>query len=517
MTLRDKVSSFPHGVASGDPDVDSAVIWTRVAADGDGVGGAAVGGDALKGDAEPDAGPRPVRWLVARNQDMSGLVASGDAAARAEDNFTLQVDVGGLEPDSHYWYAFERAGERSPVGRLRTMPGSGVDHLRFAVVSCAKYNAGFFNGYARIAERDDLNFVLHLGDYIYEMSQTPPASQTPGADIGRPFAPLNECVTLDDYRVRYAQYRADPDTQALHHAHSLVATLDDHEFADGAWRGGSDEHKPERDGPWETRREAAFQARREWLPQRLPEPRQPDRVFRTVSFGDLADLFLIDTRSRRDQPVAGPEMGDPKRTQLGAEQRDWLFKGFAASKAAWRVLANSSVLSRTWAPGIPDDLRPSLRALKLISADGGPDPDQWDGYPVERNLLLDRLDGRNVVVLSGDVHVAMAIELEHEDGPGHSIATEFVTSSLTSQNLDDKTGWGYRTKSLAAEEKLMELLPNILWCDMDSHGYMVVDVTRDRVRVEFWFVDGILERTAGERLAAAMEVATGSQSIVRTT
>jgi alkaline phosphatase D len=503
--IGDQVSIFPHGVASGDPDVDSAVIWTRVAAGG------------ADGETESVGAPRPVRWFVARNPDMTGIVSSGDAVARAEDNFTVQVDVGGLEPDAHYWYAFERGGERSPVGRLRTLPGPGVDHLRFAVVSCAKYNSGFFNGYARMAERDDLNFVLHLGDYIYEASQKPPASQTPGADIGRPFDPFNECVTLDDYRRRYAQYRMDPDTQALHHAHSLLATLDDHEFADGAWRGGADEHKPERDGPWETRREAAFQARREWLPQRLPDPRQPDRVFRTVAFGDLADLFLIDTRSRRDQPVAGPLMNDPARSQLGAEQRQWLFKGLAGSKSAWRLLANSSVLSRTWAPGIPEDLRNSLRWLKLVNADGGPDPDQWDGYPVERNLLLDQLDGRNVVVLSGDVHVAMAIELEHEDRPGKPIATEFVTASLTSQNLDDKTGWGYRTQSVDAEKELVEYLPNILWCDMDSHGYLVVDVTPDRVRVEFWFVDAILERTDGEHLAAAMEVRSGSQRIVPTT
>lgn len=489
------MSNFTHGVASGDPDVDRVVIWTRVA-------------NELVGE--------PLVWTAARDPGLADVVAKGEVRAKAADDQTVQVEVGGLHPDTHYWYGFEANGESSQVGHFRTLPGRDVDHLRFAVVSCAKYNSGFFNGYARIAERDDLNFVLHLGDYIYEASQKPPASQTPGADIGRPFEPFNECVTLDDYRVRYGQYRADPDTQALHHAHALMATLDDHEFADGAWRGGSDEHKPERDGPWETRREAAFQARREWLPQRLPDPLQPDRVFRTVPVGDLADLFLIDTRSRRDQPVSGSELNDAARSQLGAEQRQWLFDGLARSKSAWRLMANSSVLSRTWTPGIPADLRESLRLLKLVNADGGPDPDQWDGYPVERNLLLDHLDGRNVIVLSGDVHVAMAIELEHEDRPGQPIATEFVTASLTSQNLDDKTGWGYRTRSIDVEKELVSLLSNILWCDMDSHGYMIVDVTRERVRVEFWFVDGILERTAKERLGGAMEVTSGSQRIVPT-
>jgi len=436
-----------------------------------------------------------------------------------DTDHVFQVDVDGLAPGRRYWYRFQQPhGETSPTGAFKTLPAD-PDHLRFAVVSCAKYNAGFFNGYARIAERDDLDFVLHLGDYIYEASQKPPASQTPGADIGRPFEPFHECKTLDDYRIRYAQYRGDPDTQAMHQAHALLMTMDDHELADGAWRGGSDEHNPERDGPWADRRAAAFQAMREWLPARLPDPAQPDRVFRTVGFGGLADLFLIDTRSRRDQPVAGPWMDDPGRSQLGTEQRQWLFSGLDESRATWRILANSSVLSHTWAPGINEELRPHLRALKLIAADGSPDPDQWDGYPVEREQLLSHLEDRDGVVLSGDIHVAMALQLEYPNRPGDALAAEFVTCSLTSQNLDDKGGWGYRaSESLEAEREMMELLPNIRYVDMDSHGYMVVDVTRERVRVEWWFVDTVLERTKGQRLGAAFEVKAGlNQSVLPVT
>ena len=490
---------FKHGVASGDPDADRAVIWTRVTS-------------------ARAAKPFPVKWTVWRDSNATSELAGGEASAHAEDDFTVQVDVDGLEPDTHYWYGFETEdGDRSPVGRLRTLPGPGVEHLRFGVVSCAKFNSGFFNGYARLAERDDLNFVLHLGDYIYEASQTPPASQTPGADIGRPFDPPHECKTLDDYRRRYAQYRADPDTQAMHHAHPLLATLDDHEFADGAWRGGADEHKPERDGPWEDRRTAAFKARGEWLPTRLADPNRPDRVFRQVRLGSLADLFLIDTRSRRDQPLSGAGAADPARTQLGTEQREWLFESLDDSTATWRLLANSSVLGRTWAPGISEDLRPGLRSLKLINDEAGPDPDQWDGYPAERDALLAKLDGHNAIVLSGDVHVALAIDLEREGAPGRNVASEFVTTSLTSQNLDDKMKWGYRTQSVGVERLMMELLPQIRFCDMDSHGYMVADVTAERFRIEWWFVDGILERTPGKRLGAAMEVRAGDQRIVPAT
>ena len=155
--------------------------------------------------------------------------------------------------------------------------------------SCAKFNAGFFNAYARIAERDDLDFVLHLGDYIYEASNTPPKTQTPGADIGRPFEPVGECRTLADYRTRYAQYRRDPDVQRLHAALPMIATLDDHELADGAWAGGADAHDPAEHGPWERRRDEAFRARWEWLPARPPDPADPTRVFRTIAVGELAE------------------------------------------------------------------------------------------------------------------------------------------------------------------------------------------------------------------------------------
>jgi alkaline phosphatase D len=486
------MTTFKYGVASGDPTSDRAVIWTRAE------GGAELG------------------WSIAEDDAFDSVVGAGSVVAGPDTDYTAQLDVGGLKPGRHYWYRFQAPdGELSPVGRTKTLPTGEVNHLRFAVVSCAKFNSGFFNGYARMAERDDLDFVLHLGDYIYEASETPPANQTPGANIGRPFEPRNECVTLADYRTRYAQYRADPDTQAMHAAHPLIATLDDHEFADGAWRGGADNHDPARDGPWADRRAAAFQARREWLPIRLPDPAKPDRVYRSVALGDLADMFIIDTRSGRDQPVKGPRAADPTRTQLGHVQRDWLFDGMGGSQAKWRLLANSSILGRTWAPNIPKELHDGLAWLKLINTSGdGPDADQWEGYPYERDLVIEHLARENTVILSGDIHIGMALELERDSAPGKSIAPEFVTASLTSQNLDDKAGWGYRIKSPAVERQFLAALPNVLWCEMDSHGYMLADLTPDRFRIEWWFVDTILERTANERLAASAEVNAGSTQIV---
>ena len=195
---------------------------------------------------------------------------------------------------------------------------------------------------------------MHLGDFIYELAQNPPANQTPGADIGRPFEPLNECVTLADYRTRYSQYRGDPDTRALSQAHPVLATLDDHEVADGQWRGGSDNHDPARDGPWEARREAAFRARREWVPQRLPDPTKPDRVWRSVNFGALADLFLLDTRTHA-RPAGCRHAG----RRPGSEPSSAPSSGCGCSTASpvrtarWQLLGNSSVLGQTWAPNSP--------------------------------------------------------------------------------------------------------------------------------------------------------------------
>jgi alkaline phosphatase D len=198
-------------------------------------------------------------------------VARGTATAHADKDHTVHVDAARLEPGATYHYRFETAAGVSPIGRTKTLP-EDCERVRFAICSCAKYNAGFFNAYASIAEHEQLDFLLHLGDYIYEASNMPPKSQTPGADIGRPFDPLAECRTLADYRRRYAQYRRDRDVQQLHLRLPMIATLDDHELADGAWAGGASEHHPGEHGPWEERRDAALRARWEWLPARPPRP-----------------------------------------------------------------------------------------------------------------------------------------------------------------------------------------------------------------------------------------------------
>jgi alkaline phosphatase D len=490
-------SQFQHGVASGDPTPRRVVIWTRVT---------------------PPPGRTPVAalWRVLE-ADTGRPTANGQTRVRTEADNTIRVDVGGLSPDTRYTYEFEVDGELSPRGRTRTLPEYDATSIRFGQVSCAKYNAGHFNAYARLAERDDLAFVLHLGDWIYEASQTPPASQTASRDIGRPFDPPHECKTLDDYRQRYAQYRRDPDVQAVSAAHPVISTVDDHEFADGAWRDGATEHEPERDGPWSERRAAAFRAREEWLPVRRPDMASPERVYRSIPIGGLAELFMLDTRTLRDEPLPPPGSAKKGRTALGPEQKAWLFDALRASRARWRLIGNPSVMSRTWNDNLPKPVRDALVKVKLIDVDGtGPDHDQWDGYPHERRELLDiisKLPESNVVVLSGDVHVGLAAELA-ETPSEPPVAVEFVNTSLTSQNLDDKMGWTSRRESLEVEQALLAGMPHLRYIDLDSHGYSIVQLDREALRFEWWTVEALETRASGTALAAAMTVRHGDPRLI---
>lgn len=468
------------------------VIWTRVS-----------------------GGQTEVEWSLATDRDMSNVVQSGSARAEEASDFTVKVDVEGLEAGSTYYYCFEVPGSASAVGRTKTLPPPGAGHIRFAMVSCAKYNAGYFNAYSRIADRKDLDFLLHLGDYIYEAADKPPPSQFPGADIGRHVDPLHECKTLDDYRRRYSQYHLDPDVQRLHLAHAIIPTVDDHEFADGVWSNGSVEHREERDGPWAKRRAAAFQARWEWIPARPPDPSNMERVWRKVPVSDLADIFMMDTRTMRHEPLGGEVKLDPERTQLGTEQREWLLEELASSKSAWRLIGNSSVMSATWNEYIPEEAKPLLIALKMITSDGQtPDPDQWDGYPVEREKILRHIKDEgieDVVVLSGDVHVSIASELWID---GESAAVEFVTPSLTSQNIDEKLGWEPRTKSVPIEEAYANAMPHYAWCEFESHGYVLIDLTPERLTGQWWYVDTVLERSDGESLGGSWAVERGKPRVI---
>lgn len=482
--LSDGRQRFLHGVASGDPLRDRVVLWTRVTP------------------ADPTtSSPIPVRWQVADDEQLSRIVSQGEAQAAIERDFTVKVDAGGLQPGRPYYYAFHADGERSPIGRTRTLP-ERADRLRLASVSCSNYPAGYFNVYRVVAGRDDLDVVVHLGDYIYEFAN---AVYGDGSGSGRVPRPAGEAITLADYRMRYATYRSDVDLQEAHRRHPFVAVWDDHELANDAWSGGASGHTPAK-GEWAARRAGAYRAYLEWMPVReLPDA--GTRLYRHFSFGDLADLIMLDTRSLRDRQVSGADarIADPARTLLGAEQEAWFFERLLASHrggTAWRLVGQQVLFAPITPPGLP-----------VMNTDA------WEGYPAARRRVVDliaseRID--NVAVLTGDLHSSWALDVPREawrdydarTGAG-SIAVELVTPAISSPPL-------FANAQLRERAALLQLAaPHLKYLDGDSRGYIVVDVTPERLLAEWYFVPTVAERTDSEVRAVGFVCERGSRRLER--
>ena len=470
---------FRHGIASGDPLADRVMLWTRVT---------------------PTAGapaPATVRWRIATDERLTRVVARGSAAARPDRDFTVKVDAGGLRPGTTYFYAFDTAGEQSPVGRTRTLPTRGASRLRLAVVSCSDFEKGHFNAYRNIAARTDLDAVLFLGDYVYEYG-----TNTPGIErvAGREPAPAHECVTLGDYRLRYASHHLDPDLTALHSTHPCIVIWDDHESANDAWRDGALRHGAEQ-GPWLARRGAARRAFDEWLPVR-----ESPRMYRRFAFGGLADVMMLDGRSYRDRQVlpGNATLSDPRRSMLGAEQEAWLYDALRQSSrggTAWRLIGQQVL----FAPFVPQ-----VGSAQEI--------DNWEGYPAARTRFFDCLERdrvANVAVLTGDIHSSWALDLPRNPLVGYdaasgrgSLAVELVTPAVTSAPFMSRAGMRERAKSFPS------VSPHTRWMDGDRHGYMTLDITRERLLADWYHLRTITERTADETKAASFVCERGSARLV---
>lgn len=271
---QDVPAAFLHGVASGDPEATAVIIWTRVNA------------------------PSEVRllWQVAKDEAFGDIVGEGEASARPSSDYTVKVDVRGLEPGQGYFYRFLSGKAVSPVGRTRTLAAKDATKLRLGVISCSHYGFGFYNVYRELAKEPDLDAIVHLGDYIYEYGPDGYGGDV-AKEIGREQEPPHEMVTLEDYRTRFSQYRRDADLQAAHAAAPFITIWDDHETANNSWVGGAQNHQPDAEGKWETRRDAALRAYFEWMPMRDPSPGEAFyRLHRTYEMGQLATLHLIETR-----------------------------------------------------------------------------------------------------------------------------------------------------------------------------------------------------------------------------
>jgi alkaline phosphatase D len=485
---------FTHGVASGDPLPDGVVLWTRF-----------TGGDGR------------IAWEVAEDDAFTRIAQRGEAQASAASDFCVKVDARGLAPGRVYYYRFLSGAGPSLTGRTRTAPAH-AQSLTVGLVSCANYGFGYFHAYGHLARRDDIELVLHTGDYIYEygLGEYPNAAQT---IAGRAFDPGHEIVSLDDYYARYRQYHTDPDLLALRQAKPLSAVWDDHEISNDASSTGAQNHQGN-EGAYVDRVAAAAKAYFDWMPIRRPNPNSA-RLYRSLDWGDLARILLIDTRqigrvrqldyrralglrllSDGDGAAAAAEefrrtqLADPSRTLLGTEQERWLANEFAASRdrgQTWQVVAQQIAMGEqlvgAGAAGfVPATAHSNTRRYVTVGERLGRmnmpwNLDAWDGYPAARARFLEACvaHGANVAVLGGDSHNTWLNNLGAPAG-GRLAAIEFAGASVTSPGLEAAMS---NAPPGGRETMMRDKNPHLAWCDISNRGYGVLRFTRTACESEW--------------------------------
>ncbi|HGS4808598.1 TPA: alkaline phosphatase [Vibrio parahaemolyticus] len=503
--------SFEHGVASGDPTQTQVIIWTRVTT---------------------AASYVDVSWQVASDIEFLNVVQSGVFTTDTGRDFTVKVDVQNLNANSQYYYRFMVGEMMSEVGQTQTLPEDGVEKASMAVVSCANYPAGYFHVYHEILnqhEQSPFDVVLHLGDYIYEYGTGGYASEDAAA-LGREPSKGKECITLDDYRKRYAQYRQDADLQALHAKLPMIAVWDDHELANDTWKNGAENHQDD-EGSFIDRRAAAAAAWTEWLPVR-ENTFSNMLIYRQFSFGNLVNLMMLDTRLvGRDKPLDYFSLSAPTmeaigglvaqsrsadRELLGTEQLAWLMNEFNTHDAKWNVLGQQVLMSRMELPSsvmtamfqlFTSTEEKKTEALLAVNtaitgylADPSADPislpynlDAWDGYYVEREKVyqLAKASSGNFVCLAGDTHNAWASELK--DVSNNPIGVEFATSSVSSPGLEEYLALD-PVAIAQMEYTLSHLVSELQWADIKQRGFMRVTFTADAAQSTWYLVSTIKDK-----------------------
>lgn len=523
-------AQFLHGIASGDPAVDAVILWTRVTPESE--------------------GDVKVSWQVASDAAFSQLVTTGETVTNASRDYTVKIDARGLRAGQTYFYRFMTGDKTSVVGKTRTLPEGDVSSVKLAVMSCANFPAGYFNVYELAAAQDDLDAVVHLGDYIYEYARGGYASEH-AAELGREVLPANELLTLSDYRTRHGQYHTDASLQKLHAKVPFITVWDDHEVANDTWRDSAENHN-EGEGDFAVRKEAALQAYFEWLPIRPWREGNHEEIYRSFSYGNLVDLHMLDTRVlARDKQLDYADYMDPTtgsfagerfladvtsttRTMLGLTQLLWLQGTLLQSTGKWQVLGQQVLMGKMSLPAAIATQQMSipqfamLGALaKLAARAAANDPtltaqelqylqanqalltpeviallqlpaipynlDAWDGYAYEREVILGTAKSKNLnlVVIAGDTHNAWANELK--DVNGDTVGVEFATSSVSSPGLEYYLNLPAE-QIPATEAAIVELVPDLKYANLKDRGFMMLTFTADEVRSDWHYVDTILSK-----------------------
>lgn len=452
-------ATFTHGVASGDPDSVSVVLWTRAVPE--------------------DSSSLTIAWEVSETDDFGEVIRKGTVTSDEASDYTFKVIADSLKPGTRYYYRFVSGDSLSATGRTRTAPSGTTKDVRFAVASCSNFEWGYFNAYDRMADIEDLDAVLHLGDYIYEYGIGTYGDTT----LGRLHDPAHEILTVEDYRTRYAQYRSDPDLQRLHRVHPFITIWDDHEIANNAYVTGAQNHQEE-EGEYMERRATARQVYYEWMPVR-----EQNDLYRAFRFGNLVDLLMLDERlAGRSEQVESPaseDYADSTRSMLGKVQYDWLEDQLRDSRTRWQVIGNQVIFSYlNWSDsGVTRNM------------------DAWDGYPAEQGRLagLFRELDKNIIIVTGDTHSSWAFEVVTDPFSGYdpenaegALAIEFGVTSINSANSNES----YPDEAVREREKIITgppVNPHLKYSNLREHGFLLLHLEADQGRAEFHFVETVKE------------------------
>lgn len=475
---------FYHGVASGDPMPNSVILWTRITP-------------------ETQLPEIAVSWEISEDKNFNTLAGKGVFTTSKARDYTVKVDAQNLTPNTTYFYRFKALDAVSATGKTKTAPQEAKT-LKFAVVSCSNYEWGYFNAYARIAEEPDLNAVIHLGDYIYEYG---PGSYGDMSDE-RTHIPDREIISLEDYRDRYAQYRLDPDLQAVHATHPFIAIWDDHEITNNAYKDGAQNHQ-EDEGDYKTRSATARKVYYEWMPIR-----EQETLYRTFSFGNLADLIMLDERlagrTKQADSLTDPSLKDASRTMLGATQYHWFSETLKNSKAQWKIIGNQVIYSY---------LNWGHKSFNI-------NLDAWDGYPEEQQKVADIITSnaiKNVIFITGDTHTAWALEAtnnpleEYDKATGEgAFAVEFGATSITSGNSDER----FPADSVKLHEQKItnsDINPHLKYTNMRDHGYLLLTVNNTEAVADFKIIATRKKRDIRVRTDARFKVNAGQTTLKKLT
>lgn len=465
ITLNPSLRPFYHGVASGDPTDSKVIIWTRVTPD-----------TGTTGDID-------VYWQIATDTNFNNIVNYGKLTATEENHYCVKADVCGLNPSTFYYYMFNALGRNSIMARTKTAPASATDNdsVRFAVVSCASWEHGYFNAYEKVSQRNDIDAVVHLGDYIYEYE-----SGGFSANIsGRTYEPTTEAVTELGYELRHSQYKLDDQLRRIHQLYPFITVWDDHETCNDAWKSGGQNHTPGTEGNFSDRKRNSTSTYFKWMPIRKPDPADTIRIFRKLRYGKLLDLIMLDTRLYdRDEQDLGAT-NDSSHHLMGPYELSWFINQLDDTATRWKIIGNQVMFAPLEVFGQP------------VNAD------QWDGYNYERTQIENHILNHpvnDVVILTGDIHTSWCNDVpgpnyNNNTGAG-SVCVEFVGSSVTSANSPLPVGSGI----------IQTLNQHVKYVNTSDKGYYTLDVKKGKTQADYNYMSTVTSLGATENAGPSFYV-----------